>query len=137
LNRVALDGRPDWARHFCVSAAITVLLQEAVSDAVSLLKEELDADEGGSGFSFADLLADRAGAAFALSVTRDEAAARAMQDRLADGFGIEEVFPTADGLPEGISKAELQSRYGGISGEGYCRVVEEIERRVAACAAYR
>ncbi|MHC4165396.1 MAG: hypothetical protein ACYSWQ_00365 [Planctomycetota bacterium] len=136
VDRVVLRDRSDWARHFCVSAAITVLSQEAVSDAAGLLKEELDADEGGSGFSFADLLADRAGTAFAISATRDEAAARSMQDRLAGGFDIEEVFPPVDGLPEGISDAELKSRYGGVGGEGYCRLIDEIKRRISTCAAY-
>lgn len=137
LNRVILRGRRDWARHFCVSAAITALSDEAVSDIASLLKERLDTKEGGSGFSFADLLADRAGAAFAASATRDEAAARAMQDRLAHSFHTNELFPPAADLPEGISDAELHSTYGGVGGDGYRRLIEEIERRITACAAYQ
>jgi len=137
LRRVAIHGRSDWVGHFCVSAAITTLTNETISDAAGLLKEELDADVGGSGFSFADLLADRAGRTFALSATCDEAAARSMQDRLAGGFGIEEVFPPADGLPERASDAELQSHYGGVGGEGYLHLIEEIEGRIAACAAYQ
>ncbi len=137
LRRVVLRGRSDWTRHFCVSAALTLLSDEVVSDAAGLLKEELDADIGGSGFSFADLLADRAGTTFADWATRDEAAARAMQDRLAHGFRVEEFFPPAADLPEGIPDAELQSRYGGVGGENYRHLIEEIERRIAACAAYR
>ena len=137
LRRVTLRGRSDWTKHFCVSAAIVVLSDELVSDAAGLLKEELDADVGGSGFSFADLLADRAGTTFAARAIRDEAAARAMQDRLARGFRVDEFFPPAADLPEGIPDAELQSRYGGVGGHAYCQVVEEIERRIAACAAYR
>jgi hypothetical protein len=137
LYRVAVRERSDWVKHFCVSAAIAVLSDEAISDATGLLKEDLDADAGGSGFSFADLLADRAGTTFAVSATRDDAAARAMQDRLAHGFRIEEIFPLADDLPEGISDAELQSSYGGVGGEGYHRLIDEIERRIAACAAYQ
>jgi len=137
VDRVVLRGRSDWARHFCISAAITVLSQEVISDAIGLLKEELDADEGGSGFSFADLLADRAGTTLAVVATRDEAAARAMQDRLARGFPIEAVFPPADGMPEGISDGEFESCYGGVGGKGYRHIIEEIERRVAACSAYK
>ena len=67
---------------------------------------------GGSGFSFADLLADRAGTDFALAATRDE--------------------PTAD-LPEGVPDAQLQSDYGGVGGRRYKQVVDEIERRLAGC----
>ncbi|MHC4627464.1 MAG: hypothetical protein ACYTDV_10830, partial [Planctomycetota bacterium] len=136
LLRVTVRRRSDWTRHFCVSAAIA-LLSDDVSDAAGLLKEELDAGRGGSGFSFADLLADRAGTTFALRATRDEASAFAMQDRLARGFRIEEFFPPAADLPEGIPDAELQSRYGGVGGRAYNQLIDEIERRIAACAAYR
>ncbi len=137
LYRVTLRGRSDWTKHFCVSAVIAILSDAAVSDAAGLLKEELDADRGGSGFSFGDLIADRAGTVFGGCATRDEASARALQDRLAGGFRVEEFFPSAADLPEGIRDAELQSRYGGVGGENYRRLLEEIERRVAACAAYR
>jgi hypothetical protein len=131
-----LRGRDDWARHFTVSGALTVLSAVAPSDAAGLLKEEMDAD-GGSGFSFGDLLADRAGTTFADVATRDEASAAAVQARLAAGFRLDDFFPAAQGLPEGIPDAELQSRYGGVGGPLYRSHAEEIERRVAACPAYR
>ncbi len=137
LRRVTLRGRSDWTKHFCISAVIVILSDTALSDAAGLLKEELDADIGGSGFSFADLIADRAGTVFGLRATQDEASARALQARLAGGFRVEEFFPPAADLPEGIPDAELQSRYGGVGGEGYRRLIEEIEQRIAACAAYR
>jgi hypothetical protein len=135
-ERTTLRGRADWTRHFAASGALTVVSAVAPSDAAGLLKEELDAD-GGSGFSFGDLLADRAGTTFAEVATRDEAGAAAVQERLAGGFRVDEFFPPADGLPEGIPDAELQARYGGVGGPLYRRTADEIERRVAACAAYR
>jgi hypothetical protein len=137
LTRVVLHGRSDWTRHFCVSAVLALLSDESISNACGLLKEELDTDAGGSGFSFADLLVGRAGTAFGIRATRDAAAARALQDRLLCGFRMEDVCPQASDLPEGVSAADLQSRYGGLGGEGYQRLLDEIERRVAACAAYR
>jgi len=130
-----LRGRDDWSKHFFVSASLTVLAVSSVSDAAGLLKEEVDAG-GGSGFSFADLMADRAGTTFAVVATRDEQAARAVQDRLARGFRVDDFFPPATGLPEGLQDAELQSRYGGVGGAGYLRLVEDIEARLRACAAY-
>jgi hypothetical protein len=132
-----LRGRKDWTRHFFVSAALAVVATEGLSNEAGLFKEELDADKGGSGFSFADLLADRAGTAFALAATRDEKAARTMQERLAQGFRVDEFFPPAADLPEGLAETELQAGYGGVGGEGYGRLLAEIERRVATCAAYR
>jgi hypothetical protein len=134
-DQTTLRGRADWTRHFTVSGALTVVSSVAPSDAAGLLKEELDAD-GGSGFSFGDLLADRAGTTFADVATRDEASAAAIQARLAGGFHVGDFFPPADGLPEGIQDAELQSRYGGVGGPLYRRTAEEVDRRVAGCAAY-
>ncbi len=137
LSRVDLRGRFDWTKHFWVSAAIAILSDEVVSNAAGVLKEELDSGKGGSGFSFSDLLADQAGTTFAMRAIRDEAAARAMQNRLAGGFRIDDFFPPAADLPEDIADAELQSRYGGVGGAGYNLIIEEIEERIAACDAYR
>ena len=136
LRKVRLQGRSDWTRHFFVSAALTVLSAESVSDAAGVFKEELDAD-GGSGFSFGDLLADRAGTCLALAATRDEAGARAMQERLAAGAAIEEFFPPAADLPEKITDADLQRDYGGVGGEAYRRLAADIESRLAWCEPYR
>jgi hypothetical protein len=131
-----LRARSDWVRHFCVSGALTVLASVAPSNAIGVLKEELDAD-GGSGFSFGDLLADRAGTTFAEVATRDEASAARIQQRLARGFRVDDFFPPATDLPEGIQDAELQSRYGGVGGARYRQQAEEIERRIARCEAYK
>jgi hypothetical protein len=136
VPHATLRGRRDWARHFAVSGALTVLAAVAPSDAAGLLKEELDAD-GGSGFSFADLLADRSGTTFADVATRDEWSARRMQERLAAGFRVDDFFPMAADLPEGIQYDELESRYGGVRGAAYRQLAAEIERRLALCAAYR
>jgi hypothetical protein len=131
-----LRGRDDWVRHFTVSGALTALSAVAPSDAIGLLKEELDAD-GGSGFSFGDLMADRSGTTFAEVATRDDASARRMQERLAAGFKLDDYFPPAADLPEGIPDAELQSRYGGVGGPLFRSTLAELERRLQGCAAYR
>jgi hypothetical protein len=131
-----LRGRDDWPKHFFVSASLTVIAQDQVSNAAGLLKEELDADHG-SGFSFGDLLADRAGTMFGQTATRDDASATAMQERLAGGFKLEQFFPEGKDLPEGLTDAEFKSRYGGVGGAGYRRVMDDIEKRLSGCAAYR
>jgi hypothetical protein len=136
LARTTLRGRADWTKHFIVSAALAVLSAQAPSDAAGLFKEELDAG-GGSGFSFADLMADRAGTTFALLATRDEAAARALQEQLARGFRVDDFFPEAADLPENIQDAELKARYGGVSGPLFQKYAAEVERRLWSCPAYR
>ena len=136
FTRVTLRGRDDWTKHFAVSAALTVLSAEAPSDAVGLFKEELDASRG-SGFSFGDLMADRAGTTFALLATRDDASARALQDRIGAGFRVDDYFPPAADLPENIRDAELTSRYGGVGGPLFRTWAAEVERRLWSCPAYR
>lgn len=126
-----LRGRNDWVRHFSVSAALTILSAVAPSDAVGLLKEELDAD-GGSGFSFADLLADRCGTALAEAASDDEERATAIRDRLAAGVAVDDVFPPANQLPEGISDTQLQTEYGGVGGDRFRALAAEIEKRVSS-----
>jgi hypothetical protein len=134
LGRVTLRGRTDWTRHFFVSAALDQISAESASDAVGLLKEELDAGEEGSGFSFSDLLADRAGTLFSLAATRDDQAALAMQARLSRGFYVDDFFPPAGDLPEGVTDEQLQAQYGGVGGARYRQIEQEIERRLAGCA---
>ena len=120
-----------------MSGALTVLSAVAPSDAAGLLKEELDAD-GGSGFSFGDLLADRAGTTLR---GRRDARRRVRAARCSSGWpaasAVDDFFPPAADLPEGIPDAELQSRYGGVGGPLYRQKTAEIERRLARCAAYR
>ena len=131
LRPLTIRGRGDWTQHFLVSASVTLLSNAATGNAVGLLKEELDAD-GGSGFSFADLLADRAGVRFAGVATRDAESARALQQHLAGTLWFDDFFPPAGDLPEGLSDAEFKDRYGGVGGAGYKEQLAEIDRRLDA-----
>jgi hypothetical protein len=134
-GQVTIRGRRDWTQHFCVSAAITATSNEAASNQIGIMKERMDMRPGGSGFSFADLAADRAGTRLAVAATRDETAARAMQERLSGKFALDDLFPQAADLPEGLSEAALKSRYGGVGGPGYKELMADIERRLDRCAA--
>lgn len=132
IGSVALRGRQDWARHFLVSAALVLLSNQSTSDRVGLLKEQLDSQIGGTGFSFADKLANLAGTRLATAAIRDQASARSVQARLAQGFDVDAFFPAADGLTEGISAADFQARYGGLDGPGYRQAQDELNRRLDA-----
>ena len=130
----ALGGREDWARHFSLSAALAVLGGPFVSDAGGLVKEELDALTHGTGFSFGDLAADRAGVRFAEAATRSEEAARAMQSWVAAGFTAAFLFPTASDLPEDLTPEEFRRQFGGVGDERYRLKVREIEALLDRCA---
>ena len=110
-----LRQREDWTKHFLLSASISVLSTQGIGDGVGLFKEELDSD-GGSGFSFGDLLADKAGVAFAMAATQTDASARAIQDRLAGGYRVDDFMPAGADLPENMQQAEFRMRFGGVGG---------------------
>jgi len=135
VGTVPLRGREDWTRHFWVSAGLILLSNEATSDRVGRLKEQLDSKSGGTGFSFADMLANFAGNRLAVAAIRDPASARAVQARLARRVDVDAIFPPAEGLPENISDADLKSQYGGVGGRAYQAILDEIQRRLNALPA--
>jgi hypothetical protein len=132
-DRITLRGRGDLARHFWVSAALAVLSDQDRSMTVGIVKEMMDATPGGSGFSFVDLTADRAGTLFANVSTANAESAREIQMRVRRGVVSEDLCPEISGLPEGISREEFQTEYGGLGGVGTEKVVTEIRRRLGQC----
>lgn len=133
-NRVTLRGRNDLSRHFWVSAALAVLADEHRSLTVGIAKEKKDSAPGGSGFSFVDYSANRAGILFATLATKDRASAQRMQRRIRDGLNSHDLLPEVADLPEGISSDEFQRAYGGLGGTESRRLIGEIERRLSTCA---
>jgi uncharacterized protein YfiM (DUF2279 family) len=131
-NRVTLRGRNDLARHFWVSAALAILSDESRSMTVGIGKEMMDATPGGSGFSFVDLTADRAGTLFARTATSSADSARALQIRIRR-LSSADFCPDIEGLPEGLPRDEFQTEYGGLGGAKTREIVEEIQRRLLTC----
>jgi len=130
-----LREREDWTRHFFVSASLAVLEHPLVSDAGGLMKEQLDALTGGSGFSFCDFAADRAGVRFAGAATNSEKDASAMQGLLMGGFNVNDFFPAVDDLPENLTTEQFRSEYGSVGSQSYRQKIIEIETRLNSCAA--
>jgi hypothetical protein len=130
-----LNGRSDWPRHFAVSAALAVLGHPIVSDAGGLMKEQLDTLTKGSGFSFGDLAADRAGVRFALAATRSDSAADAMQARLQSGFAQKDFFPLDIPFPENLSMDEFRHNFGNVGSERYQATVKQIDAALERCSA--
>ncbi len=133
---VTVFRRNDWARHFLGSAGLTQVGPVGMTEQAGALKERLDATRG-SGFSFSDLMMDSAGARFGRKATRDPAAARAMQARIAAGIMDADLVPDVAGLPEGISQARLEAEFGGFSGEAFREMEAEIERRLSQLTLYQ
>lgn len=129
-----LRGHEDWPRHYALSAALAILEHPLISDAAGLMKEQLDALTRGSGFSFGDLAADRAGVRFALAATCSEAAAKAMQMRLQQGYVPDEFFTPID-FPENLSLEEFRRDFGSIGSERYRLEITRIEHELDRCSA--
>ncbi len=102
---------------------------------VGVVKELMDSTEGGSGFSFVDFMANRAGMLLAVAATKNEANARNLQARIGQGVVIADFFPGIEGLPEGITRDVCQAKYGGLGGKETRQLKNEIELRLAGCKA--
>jgi|688.fasta_scaffold200377_2 hypothetical protein len=132
-NGTTLNGRADWPRHFALSSAIAVATHPFVSNASGLLKEELDSLSGGSGFSFGDLLADRAGIRFANAATRSRDSAQAFAERAATEFQAAVLYPAQADFPENLNAEKFRQTIGLVGSPRYQELIREIEQRLDNC----
>jgi hypothetical protein len=128
---ITLDGRDDFAKHFMASAAIAAYADTMLSDAIGLYKEIEDSLHG-SGFSFNDIAADRAGTKFGEKAVISEASAQQLQRQVVSGLKDADLMPLWSDLPEFMSEMEFKQRFGGIDSPAYQRMMQKIEQRVAA-----
>jgi hypothetical protein len=136
FRQLTLRGRTDLAKHFATSAAFAAQGGDALSDLLGLFKEIKDAN-GGSGFSFADLAADRAGTRFGRLATGDRKGALAVQELARSGLAADDIMPPIDGLREGIEKAEFLADYRDTHSPAYRAVADRIERRIDRLRVHR
>ncbi|MFM8330238.1 MAG: hypothetical protein ACKN9T_00965 [Candidatus Methylumidiphilus sp.] len=135
-RHVKLSGRDDFPKHFIISAALSANAGTPLSDAVGLFKE-VDDSRGGSGFSFNDIAADRAGALFGEKAVASPASAQKLQQFLSGALREADFMPSVEGLPEFMPEAEFKSRFGGIGAPAYNKMMQDIERRIAALPSSR
>jgi hypothetical protein len=128
---VTLSGRDDFPKHFLISAAIAAEAGSPLADAIGLYKE-VDDSRGGSGFSFNDIAADRAGTRFGEIASQSPERARKLSQAVAAGVKERDFMPDVAGLPEFLPEAEFKRRYGGIGGRDYNKMMATIEARVAS-----
>ena len=131
--QVTLQGRDDSPQHFMVSAALAIEGSSPLANAIGLAKEVADS-RGGSGFSFNDMAANRAGTRFGELALHEPARLQAL---LAAGVNESSLMPDVADLPEFLSQAEFTRQFGGVGAPGYLRMLADIERRVAALPLYR
>ncbi|MDR6983599.1 hypothetical protein J2X32_002235 [Rheinheimera pacifica] len=130
-----LNGRRDLSLHFLYSAVLQMLGNTQLSQQIGNLKEIMDADRdsGGSGFSFVDLAADRAGTHFAEHL----ASVTPQQLNQFNSLTFEQaIMPPTQDLPEGLTEQQLQQQLGGYNGTGFKQLEQEIARRINALTLY-
>jgi|CXWL01.1.fsa_nt_gi hypothetical protein len=131
--RLTLAGRDDSALHFLVSAALAAEGTGPLSRAVGLYKEVADS-RGGSGFSFSDMAANRAGARMGEMAVQSP---QRLQALVAQGVSESDLLPQAADLPQSLPEAEFLRRYGGVGAPAYTTMMGEIDRRVGALSLFR
>jgi len=129
LGGVTLRTRADLAQHWLVSAVLALESDSRTADVIGIFKEVLDS-RGGTGFSFADLAADRAGVRFGEAAAADP---RGWQRRVAALAGEPDLMPAIDALPEGLQEPEFQKRFRARDNTAYAQVMAEIEQRIDRC----
>jgi len=133
---LSLLGRQDLPKHFMVSAVIAATADSTLSNVVGVFKE-IEDSKGGSGFSFPDLAADRAGVKLAELATGSKQQALSFQRRMSTIQDEYAFMPRIDQLPEGLMELEFKKKFRDLNSQQYKLVEDEIQRRIAACFAFQ
>jgi hypothetical protein len=136
--RIAAVGVPtmrrrnDLAKHFFVSMHLAALAGSEAARTAGLVKEMADA-QGGSGFSFRDLMADRAGVMFAGALL----SGRLSLDDVASRFTVEAFLPPLDSLREEMDAEAFKKSFGGLTDPRFMAEVSLIDGRILSLPVYR
>jgi len=133
---VYMYKRDDLSQHFIGSAALTASINGQISKVVGEEKELSDAD-GGSGFSFVDLAADKAGIRFGELATSSPENARKLQKAISEIKDYRDLMPDPTDLPEHMNTVEFKNRYQSISSPSYQNLSQLIDGRIAAIPLYK
>ncbi len=126
-----LYKRIDLAQHFIGAAAITASTNGQLAQAIGEEKELQDAHSG-SGFSFVDLTADRAGTRFGELATDNPTSARKLQQAMAGIKDYRTFMPDPTALPEQMDEATFKARYQAINSPAYNEMSTKIDALIAA-----
>lgn len=132
---VYLYKRSDMAQHFMWSATLTALGNSQLAKIIGEEKELHDA-KSGSGFSFIDLAADRAGMSFGEQATATPEMALKIQQNMLGITDYRAFMPDFQDLPERLNSKTFKAQYQSVESEKYQAMLAEIDRRIAACAIY-
>jgi uncharacterized protein YfiM (DUF2279 family) len=131
-----LYKRIDLAQHFIGSAALTASVNKQVAQVVGEEKELSDAQQGGSGFSFIDLAADKAGTRFGEMATSSPENARNMQKAMSRIKDYSDFMPDPRDLPEHMNETDFKQRFESVNSPAYQEISRQIDARIASVRIY-
>ncbi len=134
-HNVTVKGRHDLVQHYLTSAGLQLAAGVGIANAIGEFKEINDTLRGGSGFSFSDIAGDRAGVVMAERAASGTNA-KQLQSMLAQVKSEAEFFPDITGLPDNMTQAQFESRFGDVESQRYLELMADIERRIALVPAY-
>jgi hypothetical protein len=132
IGEPAMRGRQDAVEHFFVSAYLVATMGGDAARTAGMAKELVDA-HGGSGFSFADIGADRAGVRFAEGVLSN----RLKLSTIAQGYSVTAFMPAIDDLPEGLTAVEVAKQFGTQKDARFAKQLQTIDQRIQLLPPYR
>jgi len=132
----SLYKRVDMAQHFMWSATLSASGSSHLAHLVGVEKELNDAKHG-SGFSFIDLAADRAGVSFGEYATASPEQALKIQQKMAHITGYQAFMPEIRDLPENLNAQTFHEQYASIYSAKYQSVLQDIDQRISACEIYQ
>lgn len=131
MGKPSMYGRADLAKHFFVSAHLAVVMGGGAARSAGLAKEVLDAN-GGSGFSHADMTANRAGIVFAEKLL----AGKITLDQIKRSYSVAHFMPEITGLTEGLQAGQLASHVGDLE-NGLAAELRRTEERILSLPVYQ
>lgn len=127
--------RIDIPQHFIASALLATIDASLLSKQVGEDKELGDAEKG-SGFSFIDLTADRAGTRFGQTATASPEQARKLQKIMSTAKDYSCIIPDIEGLPEQMDEQTFKARFDSVGSPIYQDMITEIDKRIDALPLY-
>lgn len=132
-----LYKRIDLAQHFIGAATLTASMNSQVANAIGEVKELSDARAGGSGFSFIDLAADKAGSRFGELAVFSPESARRIQKLTSEIKDYRDFMPDPRDLPEHMSEREFKKVFISTQSPPYLKLAALIDARIAKIALYQ
>jgi uncharacterized protein YfiM (DUF2279 family) len=134
-HNVTIKKRHDLVQHYLTSAGLQLAAGVGIANAIGEFKEIADTLRGGSGFSFSDIAGDKAGVTLAAQAS-DSSTAKRVQLAMAKVKSESDFFPDIAGLPDNMTQAEFESRYGDVESQPYRELIADIDRRIAQVPAF-